>query len=300
MRLEQKIAEISGKLESADLVYGHGSQNARDEAIWIALHSLDLDLIASLENSDFHWQQIISDASRKRINQLVQKRIDSRSPLAYLINETWFMGHKFYIDERTIVPRSYLGEWIPEGFSPWVNPEEVFRILDLCTGCGCIAIGCALAFPQVNVVASDISSAALEVARMNVLNYDLSDRVKLNQGDCFAGIEGKFDLIVCNPPYVSNERMDKLPPEFGHEPDNALRAGNDGLEFIQRLLDQALNYLTKSGTLVVEAGSASHALEARYPDVPFTWLSTEYDEFVVFALNASELGVYKSELSIEK
>ena len=195
----------------------------------------------------------------------------------------------FYIDERAIIPRSYLSEWIAESFEPWLDAKKTHSILDLCTGCGCIAISCALAFPQATVLASDLSQPALQVANINIAHYQLGERVKIHHADGFSGISQRFDLIVCNPPYVADEHMECLPAEYRHEPDSALRGGRNGLDFIAPMLGQAENYLTDDGILIVEAGSASHALEASYPTIPFTWLSTAYDEMVIFTLSASEL-----------
>ncbi len=294
MKLEDKIVSVAGRLEKAGLSYGHGTDNAWDEATWIVLHIFDPDLVGDVDREDFNWQAELQLADSITIDNLVERRILRRIPFAYLANEIWFAGNKFFIDDRAIVPRSYLGEWIPESFEPWINPENVLSILDLCTGCGCIAISCALAFPDANVLASDVSFQALEVAEINIKNYDLGKRVKLNQGDCFNGIIGRFDLIVCNPPYVSDDRMARLPPEFRHEPDKAFRAGQDGLDFIISMLSEVNQFLTNDGTLIVEAGSASFALEERYPEIPFTWLSTEYDETVVFIMTAKELSDYGS------
>jgi ribosomal protein L3 glutamine methyltransferase len=292
MNLEQKIEVVANRLEIADLSYGHGTDNAWDEATWIVIYALGLDLVREVQSENFDWQSPIRKSDSVIIDSFVDRRVSSRTPFAYLCNETWFAGNKFYVDERAIIPRSYLSEWIPESFAPWVVSEDTHSILDLCTGSGCIAVSCALAFPQANVLASDISAQALEVARINVHGYGLEKRVKLNRGDCFGGINGEFDLILCNPPYVSNDRMDRLPPEYCHEPDNALRAGGDGLDFIVSMLSQVNKFLTRNGTLIVEAGSASVALEERFPEIPFTWLSTAYDETVVFIMNAEELCTY--------
>ena len=292
MNLEQKIDVVANRLENASLSYGHGTDNAWDEATWIVLHVLGLNLVGEVQSDNFNWQSPIRNGDSDIIDSFVDRRVSSRIPFAYLCNESWFAGNKFYIDERAIIPRSYLSEWIPESFAPWLVSEEIHSILDLCTGSGCVAISSALAFPHAKVLASDISVQALEVAEINVRSYGLEERVKLSRGDCFCGISGEFDLILCNPPYVSDYRMVRLPPEYCHEPDNAFRAGNDGLDFIVSMLSQVDKYLTKNGTLIVEAGSASRALEERFPDIPFTWLSTAYDETVVFIMNAEELFTY--------
>ncbi len=305
MNLEKKIAAVKSRLEQAELVYGHGTSDADDEALCIVLHILGIDR-TSVSNDPFSsehnslaqydsqdWQANRFDA---RIDELVEKRIQQRMPLAYLAKETWFADNKFYIDQRAIIPRSYLGEWIADAFMPWVKPSKTHSILDLCTGCGCIAISCALAFPYATVLASDISNPALAVAGINIDNYQLGERIRLHHADGFTGIEQRFDLIVCNPPYVSDERMACLPAEYCHEPDNAFRGGQNGLDFIAPMLSHAEHYLTDEGILIVEAGSASHTLEQHYPTIPFTWLSTAYDEMVIFTLSASELREHATTL----
>jgi len=296
LNLEEKIAEVGSRLEQADLSYGHGTDNARDESAWMVLKVLGYDLGREVLDGRINWHRRLSDADLAAVDGMVDQRITRRAPLAYLINETWFAGNRFYIDERAMVPRSYLGEWIPDAFRPWVDPGNIRSVLDLCTGCGCIAISCARAFPRSRVVASDLSEAALEVARKNIEVYGLQERVSLRHCDGFQGIHERFDMIVCNPPYVSDARMQGLPEEYRKEPETAFRGGKDGLDFILPMLRQSVHHLTENGTLFVEAGSASHALEARFPEIPFTWLSTEYDEMVVFCLSAGELRQYREVL----
>ena len=293
MIVEDKIDTVADFLDKAGLTYGHGTDNAWDESARIVLKCLNVDIGEEVSQGVLDWQRELDNDEVKAIDSLVKLRIESRQPLAYLINETWFAGHRFYVDERVIVPRSFLGEWIPELFQPWIDADKVNNILDLCSGSACIAISCALAFPQSKVVASDLSEAALQVAQRNIDDYKLSHRVITNYGDGFEGLLQKFDLILCNPPYVSNTRMDSLPFEYRQEPDEAFRGGDDGLDFIVPMLQKAVNYLTPEGALIVEAGSASNALEDRFPQIPFTWLSTEYDEMVVFVMSASELESYQ-------
>ncbi len=300
MNLEEKIAAVQTRLEQAALFYGHGTDDGWDESTWMVLYVLGFDRASVLDNNNFDWQRVLNQPDLAAIDHMVEKRIQTRTPFAYLANQTWFAGNKFYIDRRAIIPRSYLSEWIPDAFQPWVDANKVHSVLDLCTGCGCIAISCALVFPQATVLASDLSTQALEVAGINIDNYRLGERVKLNHGDGFEGINEQFDLIVCNPPYVSDERMDRLPPEYCHEPDSALRGGRHGLDFMTPMLRQVENYLTNEGTLIVEAGSASHALEERYPTIPFTWLSTAYDEMVLFTLSARELRKQAAILSANR
>ena len=286
--LEEKIDSIGQQLSQADLSFGQGVDNPWDEAVWLVITAVGLSFSEPIEE----WEAELNEAQIKAVDELAQKRIDTRKPLAYLTNEAWFVGLRFYVDERVLVPRSFLGEWIQDGFEPWVDSSKVGQILDLCTGSACIAIACGTFFDQTRIVASDMSEAALEVAKKNIKTYGLEDRIRLNHGDLFDGIDQEFDLILCNPPYVSDQRMDQLPQEFLFEPDLALRAGSKGLDFIQRLLAEVAEYLTKDGYLLLEAGSASHALEAAYPSIPFTWLSTQYDEQVVLLLSADEIRRY--------
>ena len=288
--LEEKIDSIGQLLDEADLSFGQGVDNPWDEAVWLVITAVGL----SFSEPITQWEMELNGAQVKAVDELTQKRIDTRKPLAYLTNEAWFVGLRFYVDERVLIPRSFLGEWILDGFEPWVDSSSVSNVLDLCTGSACIAIACGTFFDQANLVASDMSEAALEVAKKNIEAHGLEDRIRLNHGDLFDGIDQQFDLILCNPPYVSDERMDRLPQEFLFEPDLALRSGSAGLDFIHRLFAEAAEYLTKDGYLLLEAGSASHALETAYPSIPFTWLSTQYDEQVVLLLSADEIRRYFS------
>jgi ribosomal protein L3 glutamine methyltransferase len=292
LNLEQKIKLISEILENSGIEFGQEVESAEDEAALIVLKGMNIDVKRVLEDDGHLWNQSIDEKQNIKIDQLVQHRIASRIPFAYIVKESWFAGNRFYIDDRALIPRSFLGEWIEDRFEPWINADNVHSILDLCTGSGCIAISCALSFPDAKVTASDIDADALEVAKKNVENYEMQERVLLCQGDGFENIEGRFDLIVSNPPYVSDERMATLPEEFLKEPDKAFRGGSEGLEFIVPMLVRARNYLTESGVVIIESGSASHALEQRYPNFPFTWISTEYDEMVVFVMTAAELDQF--------
>ncbi len=289
MNVEQKIEQVTGALANSGLAFGQEVESAEDEAVLIVLKGMNID-VKSILGSDVHvWSQSIVEKQDIEIDKLVERRITTGKPFAYLVNESWFAGNRFYIDERALIPRSFLGEWVGDCFEPWINADNVSSILDLCTGSGCIAISCALSFPNAIVTASDIDADALAVAKINIEDYVLEDRVLLSQGDGFENIVGRFDLIVSNPPYVSDERMTALPEEFLEEPDKAFRGGADGLDFIVPMLARARDYLTENGVIIVEAGSASHALEQRYPNYPFTWISTEYDEMVVFVMTAAEL-----------
>ena len=287
MRFEDKVNEIHERLEQGGLSFGQGMDDAMTEAIFLVATVAGFDLY-DLDEQDPR-DYVLSGEVLSRIDEIAGIRIGERRPLPYILGECYFSGHRFYIDDRTIIPRSYLSEWIPDRFEPWIDSGRVRRILDLCTGSGCIAISTALAFPDAKVTATDLSKDALEVAKRNVERYQLQDRVELCQGDLFSPVSGTYDLILCNPPYVSGARMDALPAEFTQEPELAFRGGDDGLDVVRVLLSQAADYLATDGALIVESGSASPDLESEYPSVPFSWLSTEFDEMVVFMLHRKDL-----------
>ena len=294
--LKELITECESRLILADLSYGQGAEDVQDEALRLTLYCMDLKVSSDEAFEKIDWTQEVPDSVEAKMNELVAQRIEKRMPLSYLTNEAWFAGYQFYVDERVIIPRSYLSEWIPDQFEPWVDSSQIHTILDMCTGCGCIGISCALQFPQATVLVSDISEQALAVAEINIKQYGLQKRVDAICSDGFTEISGDFDLIVCNPPYVSDARMQRLPDEFKKEPESAFSGGEEGLNFIIPMLQQAEKFLSANGTLIVEAGSASTGLEDRFPDLPFTWLSTEYDEMVVFVINKQELMQYKDQL----
>lgn len=281
------VEQCEWSMQSAGLYYGHGTDNAFDEAAWLVAHAAGIDLAAT---EDLPWELELTDEEAESAIELLKIRLDTRKPLAYILREAWFAGEKFYIDERAIVPRSHLGEWIPEQFAPWIDPGKVGRILDLCTGSGCIAVALALHFPNASVVASDLSPDALEVAARNVREHGVGSRVSLRQGDLFEPVEGeRFDLIVCNPPYVSDQIMEELPEEYRFEPSMAFAGGRAGLDIIDRILEGAAEHLDEGGALVVEAGSAGPALEKAWPDVPFTWLAAGDSDTVLFMLSRAEI-----------
>jgi len=267
----------------ARLAYGHGTDNALDEAAFLILSSLELP-IHDLES----WLDCrLTPRERSDICDLIHARITSRKPAAYLTKSAWIQSHKFYVDERVIVPRSYLGELLCRVGLATVVPdtEAVLNVLDLCTGSGCLAILAALAFPKALVIASDISQAALEVAAKNVADYQLSDRVKLVHSDLFAALgQEKFDLVISNPPYVTQAAVEAFPPEYKAEPVLAHLGGADGLDIVRRILHEAPQYLSDDGVLVVETGEARDLLERTRTDLPFLWLDTETSAGEVFAL----------------
>lgn len=283
----------TSRFTAAGLVFGHGTETPLDEAAFLILSALHLP-IDQLEP----WLDArLTRDERTAIAGLVEARISTRRPAPYLVNAAWIKGHRFYVDERVIVPRSYIGELlVDDGLSAVVaDPEAVESVLDLCTGSGCLAILAALAFPNARVDAVDISPEALEVAQRNVADYGLADRVALHRSDLFAGLGGRtYDLILSNPPYVTAAAVAAFPPEYSAEPQLAHLGGADGLDLVRRILADAAVHLDTEGMLVVEVGRARDALETEYPDLPFLWLDTEQSEGELFALPAAALGTRKS------
>jgi ribosomal protein L3 glutamine methyltransferase len=276
---------IAAELAAHDLWYGHGTDNARDEAVALIVGALGLpfEKIAS-------WAtRALSGEERARIDALVRRRIDERIPVPYLVNEAWFAGHRFFVDQTVLIPRSPIAELIEAHFAPWLHAEPR-AVLDLCTGSGCIGIACALALPQARVTLTDVSDAALAVARRNIDLHRVADRVDVHSGDLFAPVRDRqFDLIVCNPPYVDAHDIARLPPEYRHEPRVALAAGSDGLDIVRRILDEARRHLTEQGVLIVEVGNSAPALLDAYPQLPFIWPDFERADGGVFVLDAEAL-----------
>jgi len=272
----------------AQLVYGHGTADARDEAAFLILHTLRLPVDAL----DPWLDARLLMSERAALRAIIEKRISTRKPAPYLTNEAWAGGHAFYVDERVIVPRSYIAELIAQGLDGNV-PEaaDARRILDLCTGSGCLAILAALAYPDAEVDAAELSPGALDVAEHNVAAYELEERVRLVRSDLFDGLEGgRYDLIVSNPPYVSTQSLAAFPPEYAAEPAIAHAGGEDGLDIVRRILAAAPRYLTPDGTLLMEIGTGRAMLEAEFADLPFLWLDTEESEGEVFALRAADFA----------
>lgn len=280
------IAHGARMFERAGLAYGHGMDNARDEAAALVFHVLDLDHGRAAEA----YGERPTPASTQRVLRTFADRIERRIPAAYLMGRMWFAGLEFEVDERVIVPRSPFAELIEGRFRPWIDPEGVRRILDLGTGSGCIAIGCALAFPDATVDAVEISAGALEVARRNVVRHAVEGRVRLLRGDVFQPVgDCRYDLIVSNPPYVSEQEMQALPEEYRHEPGIALRAGVDGLDVARRILAGVAAHLEPHGTLFIEVGDSERRLQAAFPRLPFLWLEFERGGGGLGMLRASEL-----------
>lgn len=278
------------RFNEAALYFGHGTDNALDEAYALILHTLHLphDTHPSL------LEARLTKAEREQLSALIHRRVVERIPVPYLTHEAWFAGRSYYVDERVLIPRSPIAELIEHEFQPWIAPDEVTAILDLCTGSGCIAIACALAFPDATVDASDISKDALAVAKMNTVRHEVDEQVHLHQSDLFDSLpKKKYDIIVSNPPYVDAEDMAILPKEFHHEPSLGLAAGTDGLDLAIRILKKAREYLNPNGLLIVEVGNSETALANKYPDVDFTWLEFANGGGGVFLLTAEQLELYQ-------
>lgn len=275
------------RFNNAKLFFGHGSSNAFDEAAYLILHTLKLPLDKLDPFLDAHLLPSEIDAVLKTIEQ----RAIERLPAAYITNEAWLGGYRFYVDQRVIVPRSFIAELIPEQFAPWVtDPEAVTNILELCTGSGCLPIMLADAFPNAHVDTADISPEALEVARRNVDDYELQDRIMLIESDLYENIpKKKYDLIITNPPYVNADSMSKLPDEYQREPQIALAGGADGMDLVRKIVAGAAKRLTPKGILMVEIGNERANAEAAFPDLDLTWLSTSAGDDMVFLLTANQL-----------
>jgi ribosomal protein L3 glutamine methyltransferase len=279
------------RFRAADLCYGHGTSNAVDEAAYLILHTLHLPIDQLEPWLDAHL--LLSE--RQAIAKVIETRISTRKPASYLTNEAWIQGHSFYVDERVIVPRSYIGELLADRLAEVVeNPATIGRVLDLCTGSGCLAILAALAFPNASVDASDICAAALDVAQRNVLAYGLAERIGLQQSDLFAAHSGRrYDLILANPPYVTDAAVASFPAEHQAEPRLAHAGGEDGLMLVRRILAAAGDHLSCDGVLLVEVGSGRAALERQFPRLPFLWLDTSNSEGEVCALRQEELEEWR-------
>ncbi|QKE63375.1 50S ribosomal protein L3 N(5)-glutamine methyltransferase [Aquipseudomonas campi] len=272
------------RFHDEQLFFGHGTDNAWDEARQLVLGALHLPW----EIADAYLDCRLEEDEQEHLLALLKRRIEERVPTAYLLGEAWFCGLPFIVDERVLVPRSPIAELIGQHFAPWL-PAEPARILDLCTGSGCIGIACAFAFPEAEVVLADLSFEALEVANQNIERHELDERVYTVQGDGFAGLPGqRFDLIVSNPPYVDAEDFADMPAEYQHEPELGLACGDDGLDLVRRMLAEAADHLSEQGTLIIEVGNSQVHVEALYPEVDFTWLEFEQGGHGVFLLAAKQ------------
>jgi len=275
------------RFNASGLAYGHGSDNAYDEAAYLILHTLHLPL-DTLE--PFLDARLLA-SEIEEVLAVIARRADERLPAAYITHEAWMHGRRFYVDERVIVPRSFIGELLEDGLQPYVaDPDEVGAVLELCTGSASLAILAAHAFPNADVDAVDISTPALEVAALNVTEYGLEDRIALFEGDLFAPLpERRYDVIIANPPYVNSASMAELPAEYRHEPALALAGGDDGMDIVRRIVGQARNWLTEEGVLIVEIGNERAHVEAAFGGLDLVWLPTSAGEDSVFLLSANDL-----------
>jgi ribosomal protein L3 glutamine methyltransferase len=272
---------------SAKLFFGHGSSNALDEAAYLMLHTLHLPL----DQLDPFLDAKLLPHEIEAAMQVIERRATERVPAAYITNEAWLGSYRFYVDERVIVPRSFIAELLPEHFSPWIeDPSAVTQALDLCTGSGCLPILLADTFPNAQVDAVDISTDALQVARRNIDDYALQDRIALYESDLYAKLpHKKYDLIISNPPYVNSDSMSRLPEEYKREPQIALAGGTDGMDLVRKIVAGAVSRLTDDGILVVEIGNERNYTEAAFPDLELTWMTTSAGDDMVFLVTAEQL-----------
>lgn len=278
------------RFNQAELYYGHGTSSAMDDAVYLCLFALHLPH----DFSEAYFDCALSTGEKRAVYALFMRRIDERVPAAYLTGEAWFMGLPFYVNKNVLVPRSPIAELIEKRFDPWVAAESVESILDLCCGSGCIGIASAYAFDWASVDMVDISPAAIEVAEENVQRHDLEERVSVIESNLFQNVPPRqYDIIVSNPPYVDAEDMAALPDEYLHEPELGLAAGDDGLDLVIPMLQQAREYLSEQGILVVEVGNSQYALQEAYPHVPFCWLEFEHGGSGIFILTAEQLDEFK-------
>jgi ribosomal protein L3 glutamine methyltransferase len=284
MKLTQLIQQGADQLARAKVAYGHGTQNAHDEATWLILWQLKLPL--NLEVTD---TMQVKAADETACLALIEKRIQTRKPAAYLTQEAWLQGIPFYVDERSIVPRSFIAELIVEGaFDAWLS-QSSHAFLDLCTGNGSLAVICAMAYPDISVLAADISPEALAVAKINVDRHQLADRIQLLQSDGLGHVEGRFDCIVCNPPYVCQASMNALPEEYQAEPPLALAGGADGMDFVRQLLVDLPVFMNDQAILVLEIGNERAHFETAFPNLEAVWLETSAGEDQVLLVTREAL-----------
>lgn len=280
------VARIARRFDAAKLHFGHGTDNASDEALFLLLHALGW----SYEIDPETYGQALTAAQVAAVEAIADQRIESRQPAAYLTERMWFAGYEFFVDKRVLVPRSPLAELLIRELQPWRGERQFQRILDIGTGSGCIAIAAALLFPRSAVTATDICEDALQVAQINRRNHGLEARLQLVKADLFPSAVGAYDLIISNPPYVPSAAVEALPAEYHAEPASGLDAGHDGFACVERILHEAREYLTADGLLVVEVGEIWRDVAARFPEIPFTWAAFEYGGEGVFILDREDLG----------
>lgn len=290
-RIRDYIRWAASRFAEHEIFLGHGTGTPLDEAAAIVLHTLH----QPYDLADAYLDSVLTLPERQTVLSLIERRIKERKPSAYLTHESIFAGLSFYVDERVLVPRSPIAELIAERFEPWVDEEQVFNILDLCTGSACIAIACAYAFPDAQVDAVELSDDALAVATINIDKHDMADQVALYPSDLFDDLPAKpYDIIVSNPPYVAISEWESLPEEFQAEPEMGFTGGDSGLDLVIRILIDAKHYLAEQGILVVEVGSSAQTLQELFPTVPFQWLEFERGGDGVFLLTAEQVNEYHS------
>ena len=289
--LSRAWRDTAHALRDAGLEFGQGTEDAEQEAAWMLIHSLGWPLLESFAQWPRLQRRVVPAPALERLRGLLAERVRSRRPLAYLLGEAWLHGQRFLVDERSIVPRSLIAELLDHAFDPWLAGEPA-SIADICTGGGSLAVLAAQRWPQAAVSAVDLSASALELARANVRLHGLEQRVRLLHGDLFepCGAGERFDLVLCNPPYVNARSMAALPPEFRHEPELALAGGDDGMDLVRRLLDQAAAHLRPGGVLVVEIGHERAHFESAFPGLPVVWLPVSSGDDAVFLVEAAGLG----------
>ncbi len=277
------------EMHRSDVYFGHGHINAWDEALQLVFNAVDLPWDSPLELLD---GRLLLD-ERKKIESYVHQRCIERRPLPYITGEAWFMGLPFNVDERVLIPRSPIAQLIEEGFQPWLGDQDVERVLDLCTGSGCIGIACAMVFDQAEVDLVDLSPDAVDVALANVKRHQLEDRVRVIESDLFTALDGEvYDLIVTNPPYVDQADLDGMPAEYHHEPEMALGSGDDGLDITRQILREAGRHLSEQGLLVVEVGNSEVHLMEAYPELPLIWVELSEGGNGVFVIDAPSLRAH--------
>ena len=287
------IEQATAQLEQAGVAFGHGTTNAFDEAAWLVLWRLGLPLDSALDGAPDGEEDValrpVSAEEAAQVQALIAQRISTRQPAAYLTQEAWLQGVPFYVDERAIVPRSFIAELIADGsIDPWLS-DQTHQVLDLCTGNGSLAVLAAMAWPEVVVTGADLSPEALAVARINVDRHGLQERISLGLSDGLSALPGPYDLILCNPPYVNAQSMSELPAEYRAEPELALAGGADGMDFVRQLLDQVASRLSQHGVLVLEIGNERGYFEAAFPDLPVFWLDTSAGEDQVLLVTREAL-----------
>ena len=295
--LQQWLDWAKQQFTEHGLFYGHGTDNPNDEALYLMRYALKSDF----DFSNIEPDKILTAEQNQAIRELLERRIATRKPAAYLVQEAWFAGYSFYVDERVLVPRSPVAELIEEQFVPWIDIDDVHSILDIGTGSGCIAIACALYMPQAKVDAVDVQQDALDVASINIARYQLESRVKLVRSDVYDNLPVKqYDIIISNPPYVSHQDMGELPDEYRHEPVSGLVAGDDGLDCVRKILFGAKHFLGPGGILIVEVGNSQTAVEQAWPEVPFIWLEFEYGGEGVFLLEAQHVYDFHEQFKLKE